>query len=37
MSSDIISGDRAGHEIGLPRPIHQFGKILLSVAVTLRP
>jgi len=35
-SSGVMSGERAGHEIGPSRPIHRFGKISLSVAVTLR-
>jgi len=30
-----MSGKRAGHEIGSPHPIHRFGKISLSIAVTL--
>jgi len=34
--SGVMSSERAGHEIGPPRPI-RFGKISLSVAVTLCP
>jgi len=34
-SSGVISGERAGHEIGPSRSIHRFGKIHLSV--TLHP
>jgi len=32
-----MSGERADHEISPPRSIYRFGKISLSVAVTLRP
>jgi len=35
--SGVTSSEQAGHEINPPRPIHRFGKILLSVAITLRP
>ncbi|XP_018047763.1 PREDICTED: uncharacterized protein LOC108686804 isoform X2 [Atta colombica] len=35
LHANVNAGERAGHEIGPPRPIHRFGKILLSVALTL--